>query len=87
MKKPLSPAILAVIAAVAVVLIGGAGFLYLNKASGAAEDKKLEQVLADQAKNEYSKYSGGNTGQSNGPPVSSEGDAQAAYPGGKPAGN
>lgn len=91
MKKELSPGAIIGIAAVAVLLLAGFGFFYMNNASGAAEDKAIEKVLADSAKKEYGGYT--NQGNANeaapaqsGPPGSGEGDAQAAYPGGKPAG-
>lgn len=88
MKKELSSGAMIGIAAIAVAIIGGLGFMWFQKASGAPP------VSQEQIDREYKatqdRYKGmGVQTQGSGTPApgsSPEADARAQYPGGKPGG-
>lgn len=78
--------VIAIIAAVAVLAIGGAFFMSGRGGAATADETKLEDMQAEAAKQQYSGYQNGGTGgATSGPPVSGEGAAQQASPGGQPA--
>jgi len=75
-------------------IIGGViavvGLFYLvqwmSGGGQSASDRDIEKMQVEQAKSEYGRYQNPGTSSGGGPPVSGEGDAQAAAPGGVPAG-
>ncbi|HRF59613.1 MAG TPA: hypothetical protein PLH94_06815 [Fimbriimonadaceae bacterium] len=94
MKKDLSNGTVVLVAAVALVVIVGLGFVWMNRAtsSSSANDAQLEKMHSEQAQSEYGRYTNPDAGQSGtaptgGPPVSGEGAAQAQFPAGQKAGN
>lgn len=94
MKKELNNGTVVLVAAVALAVIVGLGFVWMNRAtsSSTANDAQLEKMHAEQAKSEYGRYtnpgeSQAGTAPGGGPPVSGEGAAQAQYPGGQKTGN
>jgi hypothetical protein len=87
-KKEVSGGLVAAIVGGVVVVIG---LFYLIQWMGggggqSASDREIEKMHVEQAKSEYGRYQNPGAGSS-GPPVSGEGEAQAAAPGGVPTGH